>query len=177
MPDREINRLQGDQTVPVRSPAMAGGLFSIDKEYFYKIGSYDEDMKIWGSENIELSLRLWTCGGMIEQHPCSRVGHVFRKKTPYVLPGGANQVIYHNAARLVDVWTDDYKTQYYQRHPGAPEKRTDVKKRIDLRRNLKCKSFNWYLRNIFPESSLNVQYKLHGSVNNYYSLGAQCGGK
>lgn len=29
---------------------MAGGLYAIDKEYFNKIGAYDEGMKIWGAE-------------------------------------------------------------------------------------------------------------------------------
>lgn len=37
---------------------MAGGLFSIDREFFYEIGSYDEGMKIWGGENIEMSIRV-----------------------------------------------------------------------------------------------------------------------
>ena len=37
---------------------MAGGLFSIDKEFFYHIGSYDEGMEFWGGENVEMSLRV-----------------------------------------------------------------------------------------------------------------------
>lgn len=166
IPERETDRITNDRTAVIRSPAMAGGLFSIDKEFFHKIGSYDEGMKIWGGENIEISLRLWTCGGSVEIAQCSRVGHVFRKKTPYTLPGGANHVVFNNNARCVDVWLDKYSRFYYAINPGALPKRTDVSERLKLRKELRCKSFQWYLEHIYSESAYLIEHYHFGYLEN-----------
>lgn len=36
----------GNTTETIRTPAMAGGLFAIDRKYFFEMGAYDEDMKV-----------------------------------------------------------------------------------------------------------------------------------
>lgn len=58
VPQRERLRTKYDKTAPIRTPTHVGCAFSIDREFFFEIGSYDEQMDIWGSENVELAFRV-----------------------------------------------------------------------------------------------------------------------
>lgn len=170
LPDHEKKRRK-DETYPIKTPTFAGGLFSISKEYFYQIGSYDEQMEIWGGENVEMSFRVWQCGGQLEILPCSIVGHVFRTKSPHTFPKGT-QVIARNQVRLAEVWMDGYKEIFYRRNQQAAQIARDktfgdISKRVALREQLQCKSFSWYLTNIYPEIFMPDLNPLHfGSIKN-----------
>jgi polypeptide N-acetylgalactosaminyltransferase len=59
-------------------------------------------------------LQTWMCGGTLEIVPCSHVGHIFRKRSPYKWRTGVN-VLKKNSIRLAEVWLDDYAKYYYQR--------------------------------------------------------------
>ncbi|XP_032517064.1 putative polypeptide N-acetylgalactosaminyltransferase 9 isoform X1 [Danaus plexippus] len=150
---------------PVWSPTMAGGLFAIDKEFFERLGTYDSGFDIWGGENLELSFKTWMCGGTLEIVPCSHVGHIFRKRSPYKWRTGVN-VLKKNSVRLAEVWLDDYSKYYYQRVGNDKGDYGDISGRKELREKLKCKSFDWYLKNIYPELFIPGESVAHGEIRN-----------
>ncbi|CAB3261266.1 unnamed protein product [Arctia plantaginis] len=150
---------------PVWSPTMAGGLFAIDKDFFEKLGTYDSGFDIWGGENLELSFKTWMCGGTLEIVPCSHVGHIFRKRSPYKWRTGVN-VLKKNSVRLAEVWLDDYAKYYYQRVGNEKGDYGDISGRKKLREDLGCKSFEWYLKNIYPELFIPGESVAHGEIRN-----------
>ncbi|XP_071962701.1 N-acetylgalactosaminyltransferase 7-like isoform X2 [Antedon mediterranea] len=141
-------------TEPYRSPVLAGGVFAIDKKYFFELGAFDDGLEMWGGENYELSFKVWMCGGSLVWVPCSRVAHAYRfdGRPPYSFPKGTLQFIQDkNFARVAEVWMDDYKQYFYSRksYLYSPSiKLGDLTKPIQFRASHKCKSFRWFLENI-----------------------------
>lgn len=155
---------------PIRCPVMAGGLFSIDRNYFYELGAYDPGLDVWGGENMEISFKIWMCGGEIEIIPCSRVGHIFRGQNPYKFPKDRQKTVERNLARVAEVWLDDYKDLFYGHgyHHLLNKNNIDIgdlTEQIALRKKLKCKSFKWYLDNVYPDADAPV-VKAEGLVFN-----------
>lgn len=70
---------------PLRSPTMLGAAFAIRKDYFEELGYYDSGFELWGGENLELSFKVWMCGGEMLQVFCSHVGHMYRARPYWVM--------------------------------------------------------------------------------------------
>lgn len=140
---------KSDPSVPFEDPVMAGGLFAADRSYFNEIGGYDPGLEIWGGEQYELSFKTWMCGGKILDCPCSRVGHIYRKFVPYKSMGKGWT---SNYKRVAEVWMDEYKEHVYKRLPSLRTLKVgDVSKQLELRNDLKCKSFDWFLNEVAPD--------------------------
>ncbi|KAG2470498.1 GALT9 acetylgalactosaminyltransferase, partial [Polypterus senegalus] len=164
---------KGDETAPIRTPAMIGCSFVVNREYFGKIGLLDPGMEVYGGENIELGMRVWQCGGSMEVLPCARVAHIERTKKPY-----NNDIDYYakrNALRAAEVWMDEYKSHVYMawnipiNNPGVDF--GDVSDRIDLRKKLQCRSFQWYLEKVYPEMRIYNNTITYGEVRNSKASG------
>uniref|UniRef100_UPI00358E7998 polypeptide N-acetylgalactosaminyltransferase-like 6 isoform X2 n=1 Tax=Myxine glutinosa TaxID=7769 RepID=UPI00358E7998 len=136
-----------DPSEPFESPVMAGGLFAVDKDWFFRLGGYDPGLEIWGGEQYEISFKVWMCGGRMEDVPCSRVGHIYRKYVPYRVPAGTS--LAKNLKRVAEVWMDEYAEHIYRRRPEyrhlAPG---DLGGQRELRRHLGCKNFRWFMQNV-----------------------------
>ncbi|XP_075923555.1 N-acetylgalactosaminyltransferase 7-like isoform X2 [Petromyzon marinus] len=178
------------KTEPYRSPAMAGGLFAIDRDFFFELGLYDPGLQIWGGENFEISYKIWQCGGTLLFVPCSRVGHIYRLEgwagnppPPSVGPAPALQ----NYVRVVEVWWDDYRDYFYASRPETQAlPYGDVSALHRFRREHNCKSFSWFMENIaydvlqfYPLPPKNVDWgEIRGKKSNFCidSMGHNNGG-
>lgn len=154
VPKKELDTRKHNSE-PYRSPTHAGGLFAMDRSYFFELGGYDPGLRIWGGENFELSFKIWQCGGSIEWVPCSRVGHIYRNFMPYST--GQHQekipIITLNYMRVVEVWLgDEFKEYFYTREPnvrGYPI--GNISKQLQFKKDHNCKSFKWFMDNVAYE--------------------------
>ncbi|MFN8490552.1 MAG: glycosyltransferase [Caldilineaceae bacterium] len=96
-PDLGCTWLGRQSAAPHEAPLLGGAFLAIRRPLFEQIGGFDAGMIVWGSEDTELSLRLWLLGYRQLVAPQVEVAHLFRDVHPYTvdwLP------VVHNHLRL-----------------------------------------------------------------------------
>ncbi|XP_032874206.1 N-acetylgalactosaminyltransferase 7 isoform X2 [Amblyraja radiata] len=178
------------KTEPYRSPAMAGGLFAIERDFFFELGLYDPGLQIWGGENFEISYKIWQCGGKLLFVPCSRVGHIYRLHgwagNPPPAYVGSSPTL-KNYVRVVEVWWDEYADYFYASRPETKAMAYgDITPLKKFREEHHCKSFKWFMEEIaydipehYPLPAKNLEWgEIRGHETDYCidSMGHTNGG-
>ncbi|XP_052046070.1 polypeptide N-acetylgalactosaminyltransferase 15 [Apodemus sylvaticus] len=163
---------------PIRSPVVPQEVVAVDRHYFQNTGAYDPLLSLWGSENLEMSFKAWLCGGSVEILPCSRVGYIYQSQE--ASSGTDPEVILRNKIRIAETWLSSFKETFYRHIPEAfalsKVVKPDCTERLKLQRRLGCRTFHWFLANVYPElypSEHRPRFsgKLH---NNGFGLCADC---
>ncbi|OWF46856.1 polypeptide N-acetylgalactosaminyltransferase 10-like [Mizuhopecten yessoensis] len=138
-------------TKAFNTPAIVGCAFAVNRKYFLDIGGLDTGMRIWGGEDVELSIRVWLCGGSMKISPCSHVAHIFKSGHPFKMDYSD---LIHNNRRTAEMWLGDYKRYFYYfssalAQSAEPSEKFDEMDKI--KQKFKCKGFDWLLQNVYPE--------------------------
>lgn len=82
---------------PAPVAILPGGCFAISRSAFDDVGGFDRGFRVWGYEDIELSVKLWLFGYRCFVHPDVNILHLFRSVHPYTV---THTHVYYNMLRM-----------------------------------------------------------------------------
>ena len=96
-PSLDIHWLPALGPEPYRVPMTIGACQALRRRDFERLGGYDAGMTAWGSEDLELCVRVWLAGLDVVVQPRAAVYHLFRERHPYPVAGAD---VLHNRLRM-----------------------------------------------------------------------------
>lgn len=126
-------------------PIISGGLVATTRQWWVESGGFDKDMRGWGGENVDQSLRAWLCGGDVVRARSSRVAHMWRvpedsrTSAHYRVARGEHD----NSARVAASWFGDFREKY--KGGSLLHEAIDVSEVERLKGRLGCKPFAYFL--------------------------------
>jgi polypeptide N-acetylgalactosaminyltransferase len=126
-----------------------GMMVAMRKEFFLQLGGFDTGMEIWGSEHMELSTKVWLCGGIVQMIPCSKIGHLYRGAHWQKIYPDA-KYIWKNILRFILVWMEgeEQKLALEVLQKGSLSKKVnpgDLRDRYRIKADNKCKPYQYYI--------------------------------
>jgi len=68
---------------PQEVAVLPGGFLAVKKQVFERIGGFDRNFRIWGYDDVEISMKAWLFGYKCMVYPEVTVKHLFRSPHPY----------------------------------------------------------------------------------------------
>lgn len=106
--DPSLSNVWLPATTTGRVPFHIGACQAVRAEAFAAVGGFDDGMTRWGSEDVELCLRLWLLGHEVHAAPRSVVFHLFRQSRPYRVDA---RMILYNHLRLALLHFDEARLE------------------------------------------------------------------
>jgi hypothetical protein len=163
-----LSSIQGSgRDTPLPSPATPG-IFAMEKRFYDEIGGFDSALRLWGQDNVELSLRVWMCGGEIIKQPCSRAAQRYKNVFADAHAGLAvtQRIVDLNVMSIAERYMrstphgDDHKETVFQaRFTGRIPYSVELSQNERYSKHMmhvnqlvseSCQSFDWFLQEIYP---------------------------
>ncbi|XP_030383262.1 polypeptide N-acetylgalactosaminyltransferase 1-like [Scaptodrosophila lebanonensis] len=159
----KLNCTQSLSTCPISSPTIPpGSVYAIARIQFQQWSYFDESVVSSGGDTLDMSFSIWLCGGQIEVLPCSRVGrvvldHRFDFDRYKYLPKFSEE----DRGNVAVSWWEKYQNIFFKYYPKLnPDMFREVKaRRHTIQDFLNCKSFNWYLKRVYPDKYLPKRFQ------------------
>ena len=151
-PQLTIEWLPRDGNQPRRAPLLPGCFLAVRRDAFQAAGGFDGGMRLWGSEDTELSIRLWLLGYELWLVPEVEVAHLFRLRHPYeveweeVLHNRLRMALAHFSARRVSLAVEALREQYGFSRAWEQARAGDV----SGRRQARLHDDDWYFEQLGP---------------------------
>lgn len=82
---------------PFPCAILPGGCFAVSRNIFFEIGGFDNGFRIWGWEDVDISIKMWLFGYKCQTQPHVKIFHLFRESYPYQV---TYEDIYYNMLRM-----------------------------------------------------------------------------
>ena len=139
------------------TPAILGGTFLATTRFLKELDYFGRCMVGWGSENIEIGMKTWLCGGELIYVPCSRVLHFASRRKPMFHTGRVKppHYNYNNGVVIKSLFSEEVFEEFNLHAGGIEEYLESCQETIEatkglLRKNKCDRDFGWIRRNLMP---------------------------
>lgn len=128
-PGLSVRWLRSRPSGPAEVPFICGCFLALRRADFESVGGFDEGLVTWGSEDAELSLRVWRSGLRCLVVPDAEISHLFRASFGYPVDQAA---VVHNILRVAAIHFSPSSLRRVLEHWGRHSSFAAAFGRLDL---------------------------------------------